>query len=168
MKKKKFVLLIFLMICGVSVTEAQKIKKKEIDKFTKEEYVETSYKKLINVFGMLRPHVFKFCIVRKGNTIQMPSRMQFDQENVNIDEESGVILLLSNDDTVRLKTSFIGNVDSLNGFDTGFKLSPEDVEKLINNKVLAIRMVYVGGHYDHDVKGPNQDLISRMIKMVME
>lgn len=152
----------------VSSISAQKIKKHEIDKFTKEEYIQTSSAKLINVTGFMRPHKFECYVEKHGDVITLPSNMQFDKENVNIDAQSGVIFLLDNGETVQLYTEFIGEPNRYNEFSTSFMLSPEQIEKLINHKIVSLRMNYVGGHYDSDVKDKNQTLVSNMLKLVTQ
>lgn len=146
---------------------AQKIKKHEIDKFTKEEFIQTSSSKIVNKTGLMRPHKFECYIERHGNTITMPASMQFDRESVAIDANSGVMLLLDNDETVRLFTAFTGEPNRFNEFSTCFNLTEEDINKLLNHKVVSIRMIYVGGHYDADVNEKNQQAISNMISLVI-
>lgn len=162
----KIIILLFFSILSLSSASAQKIKKHEIDKFTKTEFIQTSSAKLINVFGTMRPHQFECYIESHDGIITMPAKMQFDMESISIDENSGAILLLDNGDTVRLYTLFLGTPDRYNAFSTCFKLSQDDVEKLLNHKILSIRMIYVGGHYDADVKEKNQETVSKMLKLV--
>ena len=155
---------------GISILlpnlNAQKLKKNEIDKFTKEIYMQTSSAKIVNNFGFMRPHKFECYIERQGDLITMPALMQFDMENVSIDENSGVVFLLDNESTVTLKTAFVGDPNRFNEFSTSFILNEEDVKSLKEYKVKALRMVYVGGHYDSEVKEKNQDIISKMLELV--
>lgn len=145
---------------------AQKLKKNEIDKFTKEIYMQTSSAKIVNKTGFMRPHKFECYIERQGDIITMPALMQFDRENVTIDENSGVVFLLDNEGTVTLKTAFVGEPNRFNEFSTSFILNDEDVKNLKEHKIKALRMVYVGGHYDSEVKEKNQDIISKMLELV--
>lgn len=163
--KRIFVLLVIATIF-VSNISAQKIKKHEIDKFTKEEFIQTSSAKLINVTGFMRPHKFECYVEKHGEVVTLPANMQFDRENVNIDKESGVVFLLDNEETVRLYTDFIGEPNRFNEFSTCFTLSLENIEKLANHRIVSLRMLYVGGHYDADVKEKNQNVISNMLKLV--
>lgn len=165
--KKLFCLIASILLICLSPMSAQKIKKQEIDKFTKEEFLQTSSSKIINVTGLMRPHKFECYIERHGNTITMPASMQFDRENVAIDKDSGIMLLLDNDETVRLYTAFIGEPNRFNEFSTCFNLTENDIHKLLSHKVLSIRMIYVGGHYDADVKEKNQQIISNMLELVI-
>ena len=166
-KDMKQFIVAFIFLAFVTSSYAQKIKKHEIDKFTKEEFVQTSSVKLFDVFGFMRRHKFECYIEKHGDIITMPAIMGFDCENIDIDKNSGVIFLLDNDETIELLTEFIGDTDRYNRFSTCFKLSPEDVEKLRNNKVVSVRINYVGGHYDAEVKEKNQSKISNMLNLVL-
>lgn len=48
----------------------------------------------------MRPHKFECYVEKHGDVVTLPSKMQFDRENVNIDKESGVVFLLDNEETV--------------------------------------------------------------------
>ena len=90
-------------------------------------------------------------------------------EIVKYTEDDGVTFLLDNDDTVMLKTNFTGIGGEAYGkgywFNTSFTLANEDVEKLKNHKVVAIRINYLGGHYDREIKSNKQELIAKSLKL---
>ena len=168
--KKILILTSMLFICITSAS-AQKIAKKEVDKFTKKEIIETSYEKLYKQNLMMSGYTNIFeCAIRKvdGAYVMPANILTRDVEKYT--EESGVTFLLDNDETVELLTAYTGvsGESYANGymFNTLFRLSSDDVQKLKNNKVVAIRVSYLGGYYDHDVKGKNQEFISKMIKLV--
>lgn len=159
-----------ILVCATSVS-AQKIKKKEIDKFSKAEIIETSLESLYKQNFMLTgfTNIFE-CSIRKTNgEYTMPANI-LTKEIEKYTEDSGVTFLLDNDDTVTLTTLYTGVSGEKFGngywFNTVFPLSDEDVQKLKNNKVVSIRVSYLGGHYDHDVKDKKQSVISKMLKLV--
>lgn len=167
MKKIIFLFLLGLVSCSVF---AQKIKKKEIDKFTKAEVIETSLETMysVNLLGAGWCNKFEFQIRRTDGIYTMPANILMN-EVVKYTENDGVTFLLDNDDTVDLKTNFtgIGSEAYAKGywFRTSFLLTESDVEKLKKNKVTAIRINYIDGHYDKDIKENKQDLIQRSLML---
>ena len=151
---------------------AQKIKKKEIDKFTGVEIVETSHETLYTVQIIIAANVtnmFSFKIRRVNGEYCMPASIVMNSV-VKYQEDDGVQFLLDNNEVVTLKTNYTGigakryeNMGYL--FSTSFNLSNDDVEKLKNNKVQTIRITYLGGHYDRDLKGKKQELISKSLRL---
>lgn len=113
--KRLFAIFTIITILASNIL-AQKIKKHEVDKFTKEVFIQTSSAKLINIRGFMRPHKFECYVERHGETISLPSKMQFDQENINIDRESGVQFLLDNDEIISLTTKYTGQPNRYNEF----------------------------------------------------
>lgn len=163
--------ILLIIICLIaSVGYGQKIKKKEIDKFTKSEKITTSTETLysVNFMGSGWCNKFEFQIRRVNGEYSMPASILMDQM-VKYTENDGIVLLLEDDTTVSLTTNYTGiGADAFaNGywFHTSFSLSHEDVEKLKNNKVLSIRITYMGGHYDRDLKSNKQGLIMKSLKL---
>lgn len=160
-------LLGFFSCCSIF---AQKIKKKEIDKFTKAEVIETSLETMysVNLLGTGWCNKFEFQIRRTDGMYTMPANILMNKV-VKYTENDGVTFLLDNDDTVDLKTNFtgIGSEAYAKGywFRTSFLLTESDVEKLKKNKVTAIRINYIDGHYDKDIKENKQDLIQRSLML---
>ena len=159
-----------LLVCVASMS-AQKIKKKEIDKFTKTEIIETSVESLYKQYFLATgfTNIFECCIRKADGKYIMPANI-LTKEIEKYTEDSGVTFLLDNDETVTLTTSYTGVSGDKFGngywFKTVFSLNDDDVQKLKSNKVVSIRVSYLGGHYDHDVKGKKQEVISKMLKLV--
>jgi hypothetical protein len=80
-------------------------------------------------------------------------------------ECDGIYLLLENDESIFLQTSYTG-LTNKGTFSTVFNLTSKDVESLRTNKVVAVRISYLGGYYDHDVKEKDQGKIMEMIDLV--
>ena len=133
MKAKLLFIMAFLFL-GMGVSFGQKIKKKEIDKFTKNEIIETSTETLYAVNFMASGWIyrFEFQLRRVNGEYSMPANILM-QEMVKYTEDDGVTFLLDNDETVFLKTSYTGiGADSFAkgyNFSTSFLLSKDDVEK---------------------------------------
>lgn len=98
----------------------------------------------------------------------MPARILLS-DIVKYTEDDGIMFLLDNDETVTLKTSYtgIGGDADFKGyaFSTSFLLNDEIVEKLKNHKIVSVRINYMGGHYDKDLKGKKQELIMKSLKL---
>ena len=163
--------LILILICAISSTiYAQRIKKKEIDKFTKSEIIETSNESLysVNFMGTGWCNKFEFCIRRVDGKYAMPASILMS-DIVKYTENDGITLLLENDEVVILKTNYtgVGAEPFAKGywFNTSFSLTDEDVEKLKSEKVVSIRINYMGGNYDKDLKGGKQSLIMKSLKL---
>lgn len=164
---KKILVLFLLGVLPCSLF-AQKIKKKEIDKFTKVETIETSIETLFELF--FEEYEFKFCIHKVGGLYEMPANIRMP-EIVKYTEGDGVTFLLDNEDTVVLKTNFSGiGAEVLGGskywFRTSFFLTDKDVEKLKCHKVVSMRIRYLGGHYDRDISKRRQSLISKSLLLL--
>ena len=86
------------------------------------------------------------------------------------DENSGVTFLLDNDDTVVLKTNYtgVGAEKFGNGyfFNTTFDINDSDVQKLREHKITNVRISYLGGHYDRELKSKKQELVMKCIQLV--
>ena len=166
---KKYLILILVLTIS-SLSQAQKIKKNEVDKFTKSEIIETSIESLysVNLMGTGWCNKFEFSLRRVNGNYSMPASILMN-DIVKYTEEDGVTFLLENEETVTLKTNFTGVGSESFGkgywFRTSFNLSPENIEKLKNNKITAIRINYLGGKYDRDIKGNKQSLIINSFKL---
>ena len=131
---------------------------------------ETSTETLYSVNFMASGYIyqFEFCIKRVENTYVMPANILL-RDIEKYDEDSGVIFLLDNNETISLKTLFtgIGATRFANGyyFSTCFNLSNEVVDKLKNHRITDVRILYMGGHYDREIKKNKQDLVMRMLKL---
>lgn len=164
---------LFLMFaCMIATTSfAQKIKKSEIDKFSKTKIVETSMESLYSVNFMASGFIYKFdfCIRKSGDSYVMPANILL-KDIEKYDENSGVTFLLDNDDTVVLKTNFTGVGGSKFGngyfFETSFNISDADVQKLREHKITNVRVSYLGGHYDRELKSKKQELVMKCIQLV--
>lgn len=169
MKAKLLFIMAFLFL-GMGVSFGQKIKKKEIDKFTKNEIIETSTETLYAVNFMASGWIyrFEFQLRRVNGEYSMPANILM-QEMVKYTEDDGVTFLLDNDETVFLKTSYTGiGVDSFAkgyNFSTSFLLSKDDVEKLKRHKITNVRVSYMGGHYDRELKKNKQELVKDMLNL---
>ena len=162
------ILLIFTFAINV---QAQKIKTKEVDKFTKSEVIETSTERLYskNLMGTGFCNIFQ-CSIRKVNGVySMPAGILMN-DVVKYDENSNIMLLLSNNETITLQTAYtgVGAERFANGywFYTAFILSQSDVDKLKAYDVESIRVNYMGGCFDRDLKNNKKGIISKMLKLV--
>lgn len=148
---------------------AQSIKRDEIDRFTKQRVIETypetwfSLKFGISKFGL------SFKLSCTDGEYTMPATIT-TKELVKFTSGDGIVLLLDNDETVTLTTAYLGigemEIHRWYDFSTCFILSNDDIEILKNNKVTAVRVMYLGGHIDQDIKSHNQSLLMDMIKLV--
>ena len=84
---------LFLMFaCMIATTSfAQKIKKSEVDKFSKTKLVETSMESLYSVNFMASGFIYKFefCIRKSGDSYVMPANILL-KDIEKYDENSGV------------------------------------------------------------------------------
>lgn len=168
--KAKLLLMMTFLFLGMGVSFGQKIKKKEIDKFTKSEIIETSTETLYTVHFMASGWIyrFEFQLRRVNGEYSMPANILM-QDMVKYTEDDGVTFLLDNDETVFLKTSYTGiGADRLSegyNFSTSFLLSKDDVEKLKTHKITNVRVSYMGGHYDREIKKNKQGLVKDMLNL---
>ena len=167
----KKLLFIFFACFLVSVSYAQKIMKNEVDKFTKTKIVETSKESLYseNYMGSGWIYKFEFCIRKAGDSYVMPAKILL-KDIEKYDENSGVTFLLDNDDIVELKTNFTGvgatNFGKGHFFETSFNINDIDVQKLKEHKITDVRVSYLGGHYDRELKGKKQELVMKCLQLV--
>lgn len=167
---KRILLVAMLLTFALSGIFAQKIKTKEIDKFTKSEIIETSLETLFQVnYGSGWTHRFNITLRRVNGSFVMPTYILLP-DMVKYTEGDGVILLLDNGETLFLETLYTG-ISSRNstntgyGFSTVFELSQEEIELLKHNKVTDIRVRYFGGSYDKEIKNKKQTLIIDMLRL---
>lgn len=168
----KQLFLLFGFSCVSMFIYAQKIEKVEIDKFTGAEIIETTSESLYVdrfLFYANVKHQFIFCIRRVNGEYSMPATIVMD-DIVKYEKGDGVIFLLGNGEIVTLETNYtgIGSSPYLNmgySFSTNFSLTDDDVEKLKNNKVETVRVTYLGGYYDVDLKSKKSALITKSLKL---
>ena len=84
-------------------------------------------------------------------------------------EEDGITFLLDNDNTVTLKTNYTGigaeSIGKCYVFKTSYNMSNDDVAKLKNNKVIAVRITYLGGKFDREIKKEKQKIIMDSLEL---
>lgn len=165
-------LLITLILATASISSfSQKINKDEIDKFTKQRIIETTSEAMYKQNYMASGYTNIFsCAIRKINdTYEMPANI-LTKEVEKYTNGDGVTFLLDNDETVFLPSSYTG----LSGkkyaqgywFETCYPINSDQAELLKKHKITSIRITYLGGHYDHDVKGKDQNKIIKMFELV--
>lgn len=169
---KKLFCLMLMCTFIVNIMNAQKIKvTRTIDKFTKAETIETSVERLYtkNFMASGFTNIFECCIRKINGVYSMPANILM-HEIVKYDEKSGVVFLLSNGETVTLRTNYtgIGGEHFGNGywFRTSFSLLSSDVEKLRNNNIVSVRIMYLGNSFDRDVKSKKQGIVAEMLNLV--
>ena len=167
-------MLLFSLFLGFALNvSAQKIEEREIDKFTKLETITTSSETLYtrNVFGIGK-YQFKFYIKKQGTSIYGIFADIITPEPVKFSKGDGVKLLLDNGDVIYLQSEYIGISSSwladLWLFETYFKLTKEDVEKLKNNNITDLRMTTTGVYRDYEIKPKKRDLVKKMLKLLDE
>ena len=169
---KKLLFLLSMLVFSTSLL-AQKISKKEVDKFTKCLIVETRMESLYSVNLMASGYAYKFdfCIRKVDDTYTMPANILL-MEIEKYTESSGVTFLLDNDETIDLTTNYtgIGSTKFGNGyyFETTFSLSNDVVKKLKEHKITNVRIRYLGGYYDRELKSKKQGLLMNCLKLVDE
>lgn len=168
--KTRLLFTALLLLFGVTLSFAQKIKKREIDKFTKSEIIETSTESLysVNFMGTGWCEKFDFQIRRVNGAYAMPANI-LRKEIVKYQEGDGVTFLLDNGETIELVTNYTGVGASAFAkgyyFETSFTIPDEAVEKLKAHKITDVRIRYMGGTYDKELKSKKQVLIMKMLKL---
>jgi hypothetical protein len=171
MEKKKVFCLSILMFFACLSVNAQKIKKKEFDKFTKLETVITSTETLYTRSIVGVPTMkFKFNIKKAGDTYTMFATIS---NNVcdGYDKTSGIILLLSDGNVVKLNTNFTGVSSKLSvhsplwDFETSFNISSEAVAMLKENDIDEVRVTTVDSYYDIELKTNKKGILRKMIRL---
>lgn len=89
------------------------------------------------------------------------------------EEENSLVFILSNKETVTLKSSHIGRSTEwlrLNSgiweFRTPFFMTKKDVAKLKEYDVTDVKIVYFGGTFEIEIEATKRDLIKRMLNLV--
>lgn len=176
--RKYLFLLAFTFIVPFNVEDvvAQKLVKNEVDKFTQKTTKQTSTEWLCkkDVFGS-PTNIIMLSILKEGDNIQLLANLGTSNRE-KYTEDSGIMLLLENNDVVTLRTNFTGISSYVKAvhfmgpssyiFNTGFTLKEEDVEKLSSVKVVSARINYMGGHQDFEIKKRDQDLLIRMFSII--
>lgn len=166
--KKNLLLIAFCLIS--TLLSAQKIKKNEIDKFTKSEIIETSSETLFTQTKAREYFKFEFNIKKTNEKYTLGANIYLGTIE-KYDENSGVSLLLDNGEQLYLETLYTGLGSTMYSsgsfiFSTVFELSNEEVEMLKAHKITDIRIKYLGGHYDRSLKSKKQELIMKMLNLV--
>lgn len=175
MKQMLFLSLIFGFALNVS---AQKIKEREIDKFTKLETISTSVETLYTrpTFLGSGRYQFKFHIRKQGEQSYTIFAKISTPECEKYDDNSGISLLLSNGDVVKLRTSYTGvsgleyisSSSKIYTFETAFTLSKDDVKKLKEFDITDIRVTTIDSYHDQELKNKKGSLIKKMLIMLDE
>lgn len=150
----------------------QKIQKNETDKFTGLHVIETKMETMFASSGWAKliPDHYKVKIgVRKvDDEWVLPAKINFNNCE-KITEGDGLVLLLDNNETVRLTTAYTGICKpegAWYSFSTVLHVNPEDWDKLRTRRVTDVRVLVMGHNYDFTIKGKNQDLLQRMIRKI--
>lgn len=171
---------LILLLCMIFALGAnsQKIKECKIDKFTKQQIIQTSQEVLINR-NKWKGSWDRVLISLKNvdGSWVMPAFIEL--KNIEkYDEGSNMVLLLDNEEIISLQSIYtgigseechigIGGVNSnVHGFSTVFRLTPEEIELLRLHKVTDVRITPLGSIYDFEVGKKEQDLIQRMINLI--
>lgn len=164
-------MILFFALLTPTMVFAQKVEKDIIDKFSKARVIETSSEKIAdyNKWKSLFPDIsdVKVCIRYVGGKWSMPATLCTD-EVVKYTEDDGIMLLLENDEIVDLKTIYTGlsSGNIRKEFTTVFRLTDEDRELLRKNKIVSVRLSYLGGYKDFDVTKKRQDKIIKMFYII--
>lgn len=168
---------LLILICGFTLNvSAQKIKKREVDKFTKIETITTSVESLYIKPDFLSSgtHKFQFNIRKLGGTSYTIFALITTPECEKYSDDSGVTFLLSNGDIVKLLTSYTGvsevsyisSSPAIYTFETAFILSKEDVDKLKEFDITDVRLTTFDSYHDIELKNKKRSLIKRMLIML--
>ena len=153
---KKLILFFALLI--PTTLFGQRIEKNEYDRFEKYWIVKTKMEKIASNDG----DKIEICMRRSGESWQMLAFLHTTYSE-KYDDGNGLSLLLDNDDVIRLVSVYTGVGYH---FSTVYHLTKEDVEKLQNHNIIAIRSRYIDGHKDYDVPENKQELIMNMINAI--
>jgi hypothetical protein len=128
---------LLFVLCAVFLSSglyAQKIRLREIDKFSKKERVETSVETLYTtVFLGSKGHYMKVKAQRVDSVYTLHASIAIP-EITKYTDGNGIMLLLDNEETIYLTSMYTGIsspmfVDGPITFDTSFSLTKADVEK---------------------------------------
>lgn len=169
-------LIAITMILLPMIAWGQKIAKHEVDKFTKQTIIETSSEKIadFNKWKSLVPDPSEVLVsIRNVDGVwRMPASIRLDEVQ-KYTEEDGITLLLENDATIVLKTLYtgiggesVGLSSSKYAFNTAFELIDDDVNNLRTNKIIAVRVNFLGGHKDFECNKSKGEKVMKMIKLI--
>lgn len=165
---------LFFVLCAVFLSSglyAQKIRLREIDKFSKKERVETSVETLYTtMFLGSQGYYMKVKAQRVDSVYTLHASIAFP-EITKYTDGNGIMLLLDNEETIYLTSMYTGIssplfVDGPITFDTSFSLTKADVEKLKTHEVTDVRIVYIDGYYDREIKDKKRTLIKKMLNLL--
>ena len=176
MREKLILLGMVLVYCFN--TNAQKIKNREFDKFTKKETITTSVETLYTRTTFLNTgeYKFKFYIKKTEEDSYTMFATISTPECEKYSENSGVRFLLSNGDVVELQTLYTGvsglaivtTNRKVYAFETAFVLSSEDVKKMKEFEITDVRVLTIDGYHDHELKEKKRGMIKRMLSLLDE
>ena len=172
--KKLLFLLILIPILGYG----QKIKENKIDKFTGQHVIETTQEGLVkrNKWKNQWQQLLISLRYVNGEWV-IPSFIEL-KEIEKYDEDSQLILLLDNNETIILPSLYtgigsedcpigLGGINSnVHGFTTVFPLTNDDIDKLRSHLITDVRISPLGHNYDFEVGTKERDLLQRMIKLI--
>lgn len=169
-------LIAIMMMMFPILAWGQKIDKHEVDKFTKQCIIETSYEKIadFNKWKSLIPDPSEVLVSIRNvdGAWRMPASIRLDEVQ-KYTEDDGITLLLENDSTMILTTLYtgigaesVGLSNSRHAFDTVFELTDEEIDNLRKYKITAVRVNFLGGHKDFECNKSKGEKVKRMIKLI--
>lgn len=160
------------------VAWGQKIKENSVDKFTGQNVVCTTQEALAKRNKWKNQWQQVLVSVRNvNNEWTIPAFIEL-YEIEKYDENSQLIILLSNGDKVILPSLYtgigsedcpigIGGINSnVHGFSTVFPLSKSDVDLLRENDITDVRVTTLGANHDFAINKKEQGIVKRMIKLI--
>lgn len=158
--------LILLVLLLPTVSNSQKLKVNEVDKFTKKKTLKTNDGTLKMGFS----EVLTFNIRTVDSTVFIMFLGAGPGAEV-IGAEDNVILLLNDQSTITLKSTGIQTYipeRTQNKFHHQYYSSIGDLKKLKESKVLSVRKYTPKGYNDMDVPEKNQDVLSKYAALILE
>lgn len=173
---KKLMLILFVM--ASSLAYGQKIKENTVDKFTGQKTVCTTQEALAKRNKWKNEWQQVLVSVRKvDNEWAMPAFIELEDIE-KYDDDSQMILLLSNGDKITMRTLYtgigaedcpigIGGVNPhVHGFSTVFPMSESDVCLLRQNDISDIRITTLGASHDFPIGKKEQSVVKKMIELI--
>jgi hypothetical protein len=154
---KRFLFILFVLPLA---TFAQRIEVNEVDKFTKERRVQTSYANL--KIGMQAGLAASFRSVGSSYFMNIAG-YGLGAGVIGSDEKA--ILLLDNEATVTVYSTGVQGYEVgqyQNRFDHQYRIAREDIQTLSQLNVKSIRRYTAKGYVDIDIPAKNQDEIKKM------
>jgi hypothetical protein len=170
---KKVILFVTDMLRSLSIC-SQKTGEDNIDKFTNSRVIMSNSETLYGSFNYFTgtDYAFKFNIKRTNDLYCLLARIYSFGSIWGYDDNSSVILLLEDKETVSLVSNISGlggNWDEFNKayyFDISFILLPEDIVRLKNHNITNVHIQYMDGFYDKTIKNKKQSLIRNMLTLI--